>query len=84
MTLTPATTSMTVLCKTKDAVYLRLPRELQRLTDGCSCPHCTKAPHLAAWDTLVVPLESGEHTWTVHMPDGAVQPFIEYVRRKGA
>lgn len=78
-------TSMRVIARTKDAVYVRLPRELQRDAAGCGCEHCKKDPALAKWDTLVIPTEETrrafDFTWTVHMPDGAVNAFREYVRK---
>lgn len=92
LNLTPSTLSMAVLATTADAVYLRLPRELQRpIEDGCQCAHCQKDYHATpAWDTLVVPtapfnrsMSYGEwHSYTVHMPDGAVRDFVAYVARK--
>jgi hypothetical protein len=81
-TLTPSTLSMA------DAVYLRLPRELQRSSGGhCTCGHCGGE---GLWDTLVVPTTpvtrntrySDRHSYTVHMPDGAVAGFVAYVARK--
>jgi hypothetical protein len=79
--------SMRVIARTKDAIYLRLPLELQRDTGGCDCPVCKKDPTKAKWDTLVVPTKGGrtyhdEHSGTVHMPDGSVDGFVEYMRRK--
>jgi hypothetical protein len=74
---------MLVIARTNDAVYLRLPHELQRDIDGgCGCDHCKKNPALAKWDTLVVPTEVHDHSWTVHMPDATVSDFREYIRRK--
>lgn len=55
----------------KGAVYLRIPRELQRSTDGCSCNYCKAHPNeTPSWDTLGVPL-TGERrtTWTLHAPE---------------
>lgn len=86
--LTPALLSMRVLAVTKDAVYLRLPRELQRESGGnCICGHCGGA---GLWDTLVVstapPMRKSAYDWhsyTVHMPDGAVPRFLEYMRKQG-
>lgn len=83
-TLTPSTLCMPVLATTADAVYLRLPPELQRLTDGCGCEHCLRNPELAKWDTLVVPTRPYKrsmiytewHSYTCHMPDGAVAGFV--------
>ncbi len=83
MNITPSTFCMTVIARTNDAVYLRLPLELQRDCGGCSCPHCKVNPDLAKWDTLVVPLGLHEHSYTVHMPDGSIASFNEYIRRMG-
>ena len=87
--LTPALTSMKVVAWTDDAVYLRLPLELQRPTGGCACEHCKKDPNLAKWDTLVVPTKpdfrgnyNNWHSWTCHMPDGSVESFMEHTKSK--
>lgn len=92
LNLTPSTLSMAVLATTKDAVYLRLPRELQRpIEGGCQCEHCAKDYHATpAWDTLVVPTVeplrnsrySDWHSTVVHMPEGAVFGFVAHMRRK--
>lgn len=61
---------MQIIATTKDAVYLRLPRELWRPTgNACQCPHCKGAD--GYWDTLAVPTShtKGNTAWTVHMPD---------------
>lgn len=84
-TLTPATTCMTVLVTSTDAVYLRLPRELQRsANDGstCTCGHCGGE---GLWDTLVVPTSGALHGYSnvVHMPDSSVAGFREYLRKHG-
>lgn len=88
--LTPSMFSMRVIAQTKDAIYLRLPLELQRDCGGCSCDQCKVNPELAKWDTLVVPVNpqhkrdySSEHSGTVHMPDGSIAGFVEYCKRKG-
>lgn len=82
LNLTPSSLCMRVLARTEDAVYLRLPVELQRTIEGgCSCPHCGGR---ATWDTLVVPTQLNAHTHTVHMPDGSVEAFVTYARRKAA
>ncbi len=88
-TITPATMHMRVIAHTGDAVYLRIPEELQRpIEGGCNCEQCRVKPELAQWDTLVV----GTHpkvgfSHTVHMPDGSIATFLAYVaeirRRKG-
>jgi hypothetical protein len=86
--LTPALFSMRVIAQTDDAIYLRLPAELQRDCGGCDCPQCKANPALAKWDTLVVPLDpaktrdySATHSGTVHMPDGSVEEFMRHSRR---
>lgn len=91
--LTASTFSLAIIAQTKDAIYLRLPLELQRDCGGCDCRHCKLNPALAKWDTLVVPVRGptrpGDayndwHTWTVHMPDDSVQAFIDSVKRQEA
>ena len=84
--VTPALPSMQVIGRTKEAVYLRLPKKLQRdCIGGCGCEHCTKNPALAKWDTMVVSIRGkDDHSWTVHLPDPAVAAFNEYWRRKEA
>lgn len=88
MELTPRLTSMLVVAETDDAVYVRLPDELQRDCGGCSCEHCKKNPALAKWDTLAIPKNAkgrtyaDTHTYTVHMPDPA--QFREYMKAKAA
>ena len=81
--LTHASHTMAVLCTTPEAVYLRLPRELQLPAPegGCSCGHCDNRP---MWDTLVVPTTGDRNasTFTVHMPDGAVAGFVAHMRRR--
>jgi hypothetical protein len=85
MELTPSTLSMEVIARAEDAVYLRLPKELQRDTDGCNCDICKKDPSKAKWDTLVVPTDpKGKYQWThtVHMPDETVAAFQKYIDKK--
>jgi hypothetical protein len=88
LNLTPSLLSMAVLATTSEAVYLRLPRELQRESGGhCSCGHCDGA---GLWDTLVVPTApfthgasySAWHSGTCHMPDSAVPTFVEHMRKR--
>jgi len=84
--LTPALFSMLVIALTKDAVYLRLPQELQRDCGGCACQHCKRNPELAKWDTLVVPFgtdDKYQRSYTVHMPAPSVGEFNAYIRRTG-
>ena len=81
-------TSMEVLARSKDAVYLRIPKDLQQLcTGGCDCPHCTVDPQAAAWDTLVVPTKAprgkgNDFSSRCHLPDAAVPEFITYLAEK--
>ncbi len=80
---------MAVIARNKTAIYLRIPREHQVPTGGCSCEHCKKDPSLAMWDTLVISLESpdsrksNDYAYTVHMPDAQVQEFKDYCRKNG-
>lgn len=64
-------TTMDVIARTDSAVYLRIPKELQRPIDKCQCPYCKAHPEVApTWDTLVVPVgNSTGYASTVHMPD---------------
>jgi len=84
ITLTPSTLYMRVIARTGDAVYLRLPKELQRsIEGGCNCPQCKADPTLAQWDTLVVSTDQrSAFSSTVHMPDGCIAGFVEYCARK--
>jgi hypothetical protein len=88
LTLTPALTSMQVLAVTKDAVYLRLPKELQRECEGgCSCDPCKAGKSNGTWDTLVVPTHPtkyrNDHSYIVHMPLESVRGFRAYMKKKG-
>ena len=66
-----------VIRQDADAVYLRLPVELQRPIDGgCKCKHCRDFPdRVPSWDTLGVPLKNvgqipwAQTTWTLHAPE---------------
>ena len=85
--LTPALTAMLVVARTADAIYARLPHELQReIEGGCGCEHCKRDPRLARWDTLVVPTKADSRglawTHTVHMPDGSLETFRRYASRQ--
>lgn len=67
---------MSIICRTPEAVYIRLPQGLQREAGGCSCDWCKAHPkEVPAWDTLVVNLAPPQDrhrpdtTWTVHAPD---------------
>lgn len=57
-------------------LFIPLPRELWRSTDGCCCKYCSPEKGKSAegwWDTLAVPMQPNErgsrHTYTVHMPE---------------
>jgi hypothetical protein len=61
---------MSIIARTKEAIYLRIPKELQQPAGKCTCPHCKGAD--AFWDTLAVPIappQRNDTAWTVHMPD---------------
>lgn len=54
------------------AVYVRIPKELQRECGGCSCAYCVSHPdETPMWDTLGVPLGDARSpmTWTLHAPE---------------
>lgn len=77
--------NMRVIARTRTAIFLRLPLEMQLDCGGCDCAHCKRNPALAKWDTLCVPLQNRErhhdYAHTVHMPDPSVQEFIDINRR---
>ena len=81
--LSASLTAMPIIARTKDAVYVRLPKKLQRVIEsGCDCNECRKDPNLAKWDTLVVPLSViYPSTYVVHMPEASVPKFVEYHRK---
>lgn len=87
--LTPEPTrvnGLTVLVRTNEAIYIRLPRELQYQTafasDGCSCGDCDGEGRT---DTLGVPINPGpnDYTFAVHMPDKAIEGFKSYMKKQG-
>jgi hypothetical protein len=86
ITLDPSLLSMRILLQTDQTIFLRLPKALQRDTNGCSCKHCKLDPSLARWDTLAIPLQSArkskEWSYTVHMPDASVPETIAYFKAK--
>jgi hypothetical protein len=63
---------MEVIARTKTAIFVRLPKELQTSAGECSCIHCKGQEGF--WDTLGIPLAKSGHfrdaTWVVHMPMG--------------
>ena len=73
---------MTVIGRTKEAIYLRIPKELQEACAlGCLCDYCVKQKqinpnYIPTWDTLCVstkaPKKGNDYGWTVHMPDVSV------------
>lgn len=68
-----STLSMEVILRTKDTIFMRLPKELWRSCNGCACYHCQKNNSLGWWDTLAISTVKREGTndfsWTVHMPE---------------
>jgi hypothetical protein len=74
--------TLDVIARTEDAVYLRLPKELQRPIDRCVCPYCDSHKHESpAWDTLCVPVSGAGYASTVHMPDPL--EFEAAIKRNG-
>ena len=77
---------MRVIARTKDAIYLRIPKALQMTSqfispdNKCSCGHCDGN---GTWDTLVVPANDNPHDWasTVHMPDSAIPAFLLFIKK---
>jgi hypothetical protein len=59
-----------VIHRNEGAVYLRIPKELQKSVGICNCPDCNGKE--AFWDTLGVPLKptkgKPDTAWTLHMP----------------
>lgn len=56
----------------RGAVYVRIPRDLQKPTGGCSCQYCVMHPNeVPSWDTLGIPLDGSASgvTWTLHAPE---------------
>jgi len=86
MQITKVSFNMEVIAIAGDAVYLRLPKELQRDAGGCTCDYCTRHPEEPPkWDTLAVPTnaELGSrraYSWTVHLPDP--KAFLAALKRK--
>ena len=75
---------MRVIARTSEAIYIRIPEALQAPSafGPCSCGHCNGS---GKWDTLTVSLTEQrpfDFTGTIHMPDSAVAPFLDYVRRR--
>src|SRR5258708_5311515 len=65
---------MSVIARAKDAVYLRIPKELQVPCNGCDCPYCkAHLNEVPSWDTLGVPTANKRlnTAWTLHMPNPA-------------
>ena len=61
-----------VIARGGDAIYIRVPSELQLPCNGCDCDYCKAHPELEPkWDTVAVPVFPSklDVTWTVHMPD---------------
>ncbi len=72
-----------VIARTKDAIYIRLPRAVQISRGPCSCGKCDGQGFN---DTLVVATKpdkrSNDYTYTVHMPDRSIEGFLAYVASK--
>lgn len=69
----PNVNGATVIARTSQTIYIRLPRALWRPIDRCSCPTCKRTGEPPYWDTLAVatnkPDGAPDSVWTVHMPD---------------
>jgi len=61
----------TVLRVWHGAVYVRIPEDYAvPIQGGCQCAYCKSHPNeIPSWDTLGIPLEAREMTWTVHAPE---------------
>ncbi len=76
---------LNIIARTSEAIYIRLPRELQYQTpfasDGCTCGDCDGEGRT---DTLAVPITPVGHDYTfaVHMPDKSVPGFLAYMKKK--
>lgn len=56
----------------RGAVYVRIPKDLQKPTGGCSCTYCVMHPNeVPSWDTLGIPIDGAGSrvTWTLHAPE---------------
>lgn len=86
---------MEVILRTKETIYLRIPRALQLPTGTapCQCPSCKEMMRIGSkdhskWDTLAITTKPpkgnrNDTAWTVHFPDGALPEAIEHWKRKG-
>ena len=76
----------TIIARTKDAAYIRIPRELQQpINGGCECYYCKANPDITPkWDTLLVPTtrprKGNDYVSHVHMPEP--HKFIQAMRLK--
>lgn len=72
-----------VLTRSDEAIYVRLPRELQVSAFGpCSCGKCDGE---GRFDTLMVPINPGPHDYVtvVHLPDAGIAGFNDAMKRMG-
>lgn len=75
-----------IIARARDAVYIRIPAELQASSSfgtPCTCGDCDGS---GKWDTLVVPTPTvasrNDHTYTVHLPDKGIAGFVEYLAKR--
>lgn len=76
---------MSVILRTKDAVYLRMPQKLwEPIT--CDCETCKRNNRRGYWDTLVVATKrdpkKNDYAWTCHMPPETIGQHYEYWKSK--
>ena len=70
--LMPELLNMRIVNRTEQAIWLRLPLQLQRVIEGgCQCSWCKAHPSgVPTWDTLAVPIAGPPtHAWVIHAPD---------------
>ena len=67
--------TMDVICKTKKAIYLRLPLAMQADCGGCSCDECKADPSIGEMGRAVQKCGLAKNAHTAHMPrvGGAIQ-----------
>jgi len=67
---------MDVIRRTKETIYLRLPREQWReMESKCECSICKKNGGKGYWDTLAIsvkaPKKGNDYACEVHFPTGS-------------
>lgn len=87
-TYTPSMNAQSVILRTKDAIYVRIPSNLAVPMDfRCACDWCKENPDKpSAWDTLMIPAKrikkyAHDFVTAVHMPDP--EPMRQYAKQAG-